>query len=571
MMMIGSTIAGYRVDREIGRGGMATVYQAYDERLNRKVALKVLSPELAGDAAFRARFIRESRAAAAVDHRNIIPVYDAGEWSGVLYIAMRYLPGGDVRTLLERHGCLPPARAHHIIAEVAAALDAAHARGLIHRDVKPGNMLLEEGEPADSAVPGSPGGPAEGDHVCLSDFGISKHAVSTGLTLTGQFVGTLDYIAPEQIEGREVDGRTDQYSLACTAFELLTGSPPFGRTQPIAVMSAQLSEPVPALSARRPGLPAAADRVLARALAKNPAQRYATCTQFAADLGRALGVGLPEPGPPGAVQYPAAAQYSGAGSYPGQDQAAPGHYEPTQAAFAAAGPPPAVPGSQPGWARPTYPGYQGQPPPARPRRRGAVAAWAAVVLVAVGAALAVAVVLARHRTPAGSAAVAGGPASSVPAVAASPVSVAQRQAAAVNALLGRMAVSRSPLQNAISQIQGCANVASAESTIQSVTSQRSAEYQQAQSLPTSALADGAALKSDLVQALSGSLSADQSYLAWSQQELSSCAPGSGSQSADYGAAVTQSEQVNPVKQQLVGVWNPTAARYGYPQRQPGGI
>jgi serine/threonine protein kinase len=270
----GSQLAGYRCEEEIGRGGMAVVYRAYDDHLDRRVALKVLAPDLARDEVFRARFIQESRIAAAAEHPNIIPVFSAGEADGVLYIAMRYVPDGDVRTLIDRVGPLPGARGCALIAQAASALDAAHARGLVHRDVKPTNMLLEI-SPRTSRP----------DHLYLSDFGLAKpSAAATGLTATGQFFGTVDYVAPEQIQGDPLDGRTDQYALACGAFEMLSGSPPFRRENGMAVISAQLSEPPPSLSARVPGLPAAADRVIAKALAKSPADRYDRCLDFAEAL-----------------------------------------------------------------------------------------------------------------------------------------------------------------------------------------------------------------------------------------------------------------------------------------------
>ena len=273
-------VASYQIVEEIGRGGMAVVYRARDVRLGRWVALKVLAEDLARDDAFRRRFIRESRAAAAVDHPNIIPIFDAGEAGGVLFIAMRYVGGQDVHSLLNRAGPLPPARAAGIVAQVASALDAAHAHGLVHRDVKPANMLL--------------GGLAEDgseDHVYLSDFGISKTSQSTSnLTLTGQVLGTLNYLAPEQIEGRTVDGRADEYSLACAAFEMLAGEPPFRRDQSLAVMWAQLSAPPPPLTSRRPDLPAAVDVVMFRSLAKAPEDRYPSCRAFAAALQQACGI-----------------------------------------------------------------------------------------------------------------------------------------------------------------------------------------------------------------------------------------------------------------------------------------
>ena len=276
----GAVIAGYRLEERIGRGGMAVVFRAVDERLGRPVALKILSPGLTTDNAFRMRFMNESRAAAAAEHPHIIPVYEAGEAAGMLFIAMRYVRGGDARSLLRRIGPLPADRAWGIVSQVAAALDAAHGRGLVHRDVKPGNMLLD--------VSGGLAGADAHDHVYLTDFGISKLAQSAGLTVTGQILGTLDYAAPEQIEGREVDGRADLYSLACSTFELLGGMPPFRRSQGPALIYAHLSARPPPVTASRPDLPPAADRVIAKAMAKAAAERYASCAEFAADLGRAL-------------------------------------------------------------------------------------------------------------------------------------------------------------------------------------------------------------------------------------------------------------------------------------------
>jgi serine/threonine protein kinase len=285
----GSRIAGYRLEEQIGRGGMAVVFRAHDPRLDRRVALKILAPELARDDAFRQRFIRESRAAAAVDDPHIIPVFEAGEAAGVLFIAMRYVQGRDVRSLLDELGTLPPPRAISIITQVASALDAAHSHGLVHRDVKPANMLL------DRTV-------GRADHVYLSDFGLSKQSLSSsGLTGTGQFLGTLDYVAPEQIEGRPVDGRTDLYALAGAAFEMLGGAPPFKRDQGLAVLWAQISEPPPPLTARRAELPPAVDQVMAKALAKAPDDRYATCLDFAAALRQACDLRPDDSSDPGAL------------------------------------------------------------------------------------------------------------------------------------------------------------------------------------------------------------------------------------------------------------------------------
>lgn len=272
----GSRIAGYRLEEQIGAGGMAVVFRARDERLQRLVALKILAPALMPDEAFRQRFIRESRAAAAVDDPHIIPVFDAGEAEGALFIAMRYVPAGDVRALVRRTGPLSPERALAIISPIASALDAAHIAGLVHRDVKPENMLVD-------ARPGRP------DHVYLSDFGLSKGVMaSLGPTGSGQWLGTAGYSPPEQMAGRPVDGRADQYSLACVAFELLCGELPFPRDHVTAVIWAHMSEPPPKLASRRPGFPSGADSVLGKALAKPPEGRYASCREFAGALREAL-------------------------------------------------------------------------------------------------------------------------------------------------------------------------------------------------------------------------------------------------------------------------------------------
>lgn len=276
----GTRIASYRIEELVGRGGMAAVYRASDVRLGRQVALKVLASELARDDAFRQRFIRESRAGAAVDHPNVIPVFEAGEAAGVLFIAMRFVAGHDVRALIARAGRLPADRTVSIVSQIAGALDAAHAHGLVHRDVKPANMLL--GTVSDGRRP---------DHVYLSDFGLSRQTVAAStLTRTGQFLGTVDYMSPEQIEGHPVDGRADLYSLACAAFEMLTGQPPFRRDRNLAVMWAQVSAAPPSVRSWRPDLSATVDEVLSRALAKSPADRPATCLEFAADLEAACAV-----------------------------------------------------------------------------------------------------------------------------------------------------------------------------------------------------------------------------------------------------------------------------------------
>ena len=275
---VGTRIADYRLEEQIGQGGMAVVFRARDERLHRPVALKILSPALATDEASRQRFIRESRSAAAVNDPHIIPVFEAGDADGVLFIAMQHVPGGDAGTLVRSGGPLPPTRAAAIISAVASALDAAHAAGQVHRDVKPANMLVD-------ARPGRP------DHVYLSDFGLTKGALSmVSQTGTGHVRGTPNYCAPEQIRGDQVDARTDEYGLACAVYTLLSGEPPFPRDEVMAVMYAHLSMPPPPLTSRRPGLSPAVDDVLLRALAKAPGDRYASCGEFADALRLALGL-----------------------------------------------------------------------------------------------------------------------------------------------------------------------------------------------------------------------------------------------------------------------------------------
>jgi streptogramin lyase/tRNA A-37 threonylcarbamoyl transferase component Bud32 len=271
---VGSVLAGYRIERLLGRGGMSSVYLAEHLRLHRKVALKLMAPELAHDERFRERFLRESQLAASLDHPNVVPVYDADESGGVLYIAMRYVEGSDLRELLRRYSPLPPARAVAIVGQAAAGLDAAHRRGLVHRDVKPGNILI-----------------GEDDHVYVSDFGLTKQASSqSGLTATGQLVGTVDYVAPEQIQGQQVDGRADVYALTCVLYETLVGAKPFEKDTEVATIWAHIQDPPPSPSAVRPELPRGLDAVIARGMAKQPGERYAACRELVEAARRELGV-----------------------------------------------------------------------------------------------------------------------------------------------------------------------------------------------------------------------------------------------------------------------------------------
>jgi len=279
---IGTEFAGYRIEALLGRGGMSVVYRAENARLGNKVALKLLAESLADDESFRERFVRESRTAAALNHPNIVSIYDAGDWDGVLYIAMRWVDG-DLKDHLKRTGPLAPDHALAIAAQIGSALDAAHARGLLHRDVKPANILLELGEPSSEPL------------AYLADFGLTKHLESrSGITASGQFVGTIDYMSPEQIEGHDVDARTDIYSLGCVVFESLAGATPFRRETEVAVLWAHMRDDPPPLTEVRPDLPPLIDAVIAKAMAKQPEERYATCREFVADLRHALGAAAAE-------------------------------------------------------------------------------------------------------------------------------------------------------------------------------------------------------------------------------------------------------------------------------------
>ena len=275
---VGSELAGYRITSVVGRGATSIVYRALELRLDREVALKLLSPELSEDRSFRKRFERESKAAASLQHPNIVPVYAAGEVEGKLFIAMRLVEGSDLKALLRKKERLRAERALATCAQLASALDAAHASGLLHRDVKPSNVLIEQD--------------AEGDeHVYLADFGLAKTLGSgTRMTETGRLLGTIDYMAPEQIRGRRVDGRADLYSLGCLLYECLVGEPPFARRSEVATIYAHLHEPPPAASERKPVLPQAIDAVLARALAKQPEERYPTGTELVEEARVALGL-----------------------------------------------------------------------------------------------------------------------------------------------------------------------------------------------------------------------------------------------------------------------------------------
>ncbi|HEU4672909.1 MAG TPA: serine/threonine-protein kinase, partial [Candidatus Limnocylindrales bacterium] len=267
----GSELAGYRVASLLGRGGTGTVYLAEDTRLGRKVALKVLTSEAADAPGVRERFVAESRLAASLDHPHIVPIYEAGSVDDELFIAMRYVPGPDLAGLIRDAGPLPPERVARIVGQIASALDAAHAAGLIHRDVKPGNVLLAEG--AESGT----------DHGYLTDFGLTKQATYVGAdaTKTGQLLGTIGYVAPEQIAGLPIDRRADVYSLGCVLYECLAGTAPYPRETDMAVLMAHVESPPPSLAALRPELGPGIDAVVAKALSKRAEDRYASAGELA--------------------------------------------------------------------------------------------------------------------------------------------------------------------------------------------------------------------------------------------------------------------------------------------------
>ncbi|MFI5501557.1 serine/threonine-protein kinase [Nocardia asteroides] len=276
----GTVFAGYRIERLLGRGGMGTVYLAAHPRLPRQVALKLLNRELFSDPEVRGRFEREADVSAQLDHPGIVSVLDRGVEDGLMWISMQYVDGTDASVF--RGTPVDPARAIGIVAQTGEALDYAHERGVLHRDVKPANILLARAR--------------TGDRVLLTDFGIARlRGDARQLTRTGAFLATLAYASPEQLSGAAVDHRSDQYSLGCTLFTLLTGESPFPADNPGAVVAAHLSKPVPSVSASVPGLPPAIDAVIARALAKIPDERFDSCAEFAHAAGAALMPGGPSP------------------------------------------------------------------------------------------------------------------------------------------------------------------------------------------------------------------------------------------------------------------------------------
>jgi len=424
---VGAQLAEYRIEALIGRGGMGVVYLAEHVHLGKRVALKVLPPEYAADQDFRQRFEREARLAAALEHPNIVPVTDAGEFEGELWIAMRYVEGTDLGEVLRAHGALNPIRAVSILGRVGSALDAAHARGLIHRDVKPCNVLLEP-----------PSAFRQVEHVYLTDFGLTKQvdvsrddvagqlapadlqqdSPDHGLTKVGYFAGTVDYAAPEQFRGQHLDGRVDVYALGCVMYECLTGRVPYVGDEEQQVMAMHLQAPIPKASALQPGIPAGIDAVIKRAMAKDRDRRFPNCRQMV-EAARSFLAGwdpsrFPAAGHPGAAaggpsgSYPVVAS----GSFPSAAPAAPGASWPSTRGPSGTGTPPpdrapstpsapppphrapATPSAPPVFPAPAAPSTRSFRPRTSARRglfgRNPLLAW---VLVGAGAAVAVVIVL----------------------------------------------------------------------------------------------------------------------------------------------------------------------------------
>jgi serine/threonine-protein kinase len=435
MPLVGEEFAGYRLVSVLGRGGMSVVFRAENPRLGNVIALKVLDPALADDDIFRTRFLEESRIAASMNHPNVIPIHDMGSSDGLLYIAMRCVTGTDLRQMLKKRGRLQPDTAVFLLEQAARALDAAHRRGLVHRDVKPGNLLVERGNEG-----------SDPEHVYLTDFGITKHMGSrTGLTSSGQFLGTIDYVAPEQIRGISVLGLADQYSLGCVLYEALTGRVPFEKDLDAAIIWAHVEESPTQPTVLRPDLPPDIDDVFARVLAKNPGDRFETCKEFMTAAREALGamadppsrsgslsMRLPRSGPAPYPAEPEPGAYLGAqyapqqGSYQGpQYGSQPEGYPPTEFAHNPADAFTGAPTAS--WpsieAAPPIPtaGRPGPPVPPLPpgpsggrrrsrrrgRGRGRVIAAVALVLVAGGTAAGATIALTRGHSPAAKAPEAG--------------------------------------------------------------------------------------------------------------------------------------------------------------------
>jgi hypothetical protein len=497
---IGSDFAGYRIDSLLGRGGMGALYLATHLRLGRHAALKVLVPELAGDPAFRERFIDESRVAASLDHPNVIPIYDADEVNGILFLAMRYVNGNDLKTMLDRRGRLPPTEAAAIVSQAASALDTAHGAGLVHRDVKPANFLIEE----------------PNEHVYLTDFGIAKRVGTAGLTKTGSFLGTVDYCAPEQIEGKGVDARADVYALGCVLYHCLTGQTPFPKDSEVAVLHAHLMEPPPVVSTVRPDLPETLDAVIATAMAKHPEARYDTC----AALANAVYAGLAGEGARAAAPTVAAAGISSHGGEPATARTT--HV-------------PAPPTAAPTEVAPT-----------RPRRRWLIPALIVATVSAAG--LAAALVLTG---------VGGGGHSGTKTNAALRTFAMQ-----VGDLLETSANGRAEITAALREATSCRITPSAAvDRLKSVAENRQSLLQQVVALnPPTATAQQIAVL--FQRALNHSHEANRHYQDWLHAGTSTDGSCTLPRNDDYDAARRQDGLATRAKRQLLAAYNPVARSFG---------
>ncbi|GAB0106109.1 hypothetical protein JMUB6875_50920 [Nocardia sp. JMUB6875] len=403
-MRSGDVFAGYVIERELGRGGMGSVYLAKHPRLPRMTALKLLNQEMFSDDEIRARFIREADLVARLDHPNIVTVYDRGDEGEQLWISMQFIDGVNASSISP--GTLPPLRAAQIIGETAKALDYAHGLGVLHRDVKPANILLARSSSKTGA----------GERVYLTDFGIARLRDDTGhLTQTGTVTATLAYASPEQLTGAALDGRSDQYSLACTLFQLLTGAVPFEGTSPAAVIRGHLQQPPPPASPRRQALPPAIDAVLNRALSKRPADRFRSCVEFATAAERALQTPRPAapprpptpahpqpivaPRPPTPVRPQPVIQQAPTPTYPVRPQSMPSYpHQPIQNQPIST---PAYPSQQ--MPQTNYPPRTVPPPTyTPPQKNSSTTAWliAAIVTVLVIVIIVIAVIISSSKSKA---------------------------------------------------------------------------------------------------------------------------------------------------------------------------
>jgi serine/threonine-protein kinase len=523
---IGSTLASYTIEALLGQGGMGSVYLATQKHLKRKAALKVLSPEFASDEAYRRRFLRECELIAQLEHPNIVPIYDAGEADGLLYLAMRYIKGTDLRALIGERGHLSAESTLAIIEQIASALDAAHAAGVIHRDVKPANILIER----------------PGERAYLSDFGVAKSLSSDGLTRTGTFLGTVDYCAPEQISGKPIDARADVYSLGGVLYHCLAGQPPYIRETQAAVINAHVSDRPPALSGIRPDLPPALDGVVATAMAKVKEVRYSSAGELASAFRSAL-TEESSPQERGTVIEPS----------------------PTTSPTAVQGSP--LPQTVIEAASP------GPPLGAASTRRSSIGVRdLLVILVAVGFVLAAAAALSFSLLHGGKAKTASKPVPTTPVTTTHVTqTVKKRKPAAVNAsafvgrvegFLAQSANGRREIVNALAQVGRCSiSPSDGAVRVSSVARNRQSVLNQLAALRTPT-AQTARIAELLQGALRHSVEADRHYRDWLRYGYSQSGSCSPSHDSEYSAGDQESYKATTAKKAFLRVFNPLARRFG---------